>query len=105
MESHTFCCPQCGEIKEPEWVIGTRSYSARRLDVPYFMCGKCRLIDVDKNTVRRALSEWRNSVSLSKNTPPYQEIYKEILEVVNRVVEYYCQTAGYKRRRFRKVTS
>jgi len=103
-EEYILLCPKCESAKTPEWVIGTMSYSAQRLDVPYFMCGDCRLIYVDKAILRRAVSEWRNNGLVSKrSTPPYKKLCEEMFGVVNRVVEYYCRTAGYKRCRFRKV--
>lgn len=104
-KEYNLLCPKCNNAKMPEWVIGTRSYSARRLDVPYFMCGNCRFIYVDKTIVRRTISEWMDNKFVSKSIPPYKKLYEEMLGVVNRVVEYYCQTAGYKRRRFRKTNS
>ena len=99
-------CPKCNEEKEAEWVIGMRSYSARRLDVPYFMCGMCRTICVNKAAVRRAISLWRSELPSHKHLPSAEDLHKEMIETLERVViDFYCCTAGYKRARFKRVTS
>jgi len=104
-DDYVLYCPKCNGEKRPDWVIGTRSYSAQRLDVPYFACGGCRLICIDRTVLRQAISSWRRDGLVSKNTPSHKQLYKEMLDVVNKVVDMYCQTAGYKRCRFRKANS
>ncbi len=101
--SYNLCCPKCNEEKTPEWIIGTRRYSMYRLDVPYFMCGECRVIYVSKSTVRKAISEWRNELSSRKHLPSYENLCKEMMTVLNKAIDYYCQTAGYRRARFKKI--
>lgn len=103
-DNYTLRCPKCSAMKEPEWMIGSRSYSVYRLDIPYFMCGECRLICLDKITVRKAISEWRDTRPKSiVGIPPHEYIYQEMLRTLNKVVDYYCQTAGYRRIRFKKI--
>lgn len=96
-------CPGCGNIKGPNWVIGTKSYSVQTLDIPYFICSECRFVGIDKTVIRKALSSWKNDGFVSKNMPLYNKLYKEMLDIVSRAVSMYCRTAGYKRRKFRKI--
>jgi len=100
--NHTLRCPKCDTDKEPEWMIGSRNYSMRRLDVPYFMCGECRLICLDKITLRKAISEWRRDMPSKSiaGIPSYEYIYQEMLKTLNKIVDYYCQTASYRRTQF-----
>jgi hypothetical protein len=82
-------------------MVLVREYSVRALYLPYFMCGRCRLIYIDKNTIRQSISAWRDAASGPKNIP-YEELYKEMMRNLEEVVEYYCRTAGYKRARFKR---
>ena len=99
-------CPKCNKQTSPAWMIGIRNYSARTLDVPYFMCGTCRVIDVNKTAVRRAISAWRSDLSNREReyVPSRKKLYRETMETLERVViDTYCRTAGYRRARFKKI--
>lgn len=96
-------CPGCGKEKTPCWMIGSRNYSMQRLDVPYFMCGECRLICVNKTAVRKAISQWKNNLLTRKHLPSNEVLYKEMLKILDEVTEYYCRTAGYRRAKFKSV--
>lgn len=101
------CCPGCRSIKEAEWMIGTRGYSARSFDLPYFMCGRCRLICLNKTVLLEAIRDYRNLMipGALKHIPSQKETYRMMLKVLERTVEYYCQSAGYRRARFTRVRS
>ena len=102
-DDYALRCPKCNKEKGPEWIIGTRGYSMRRLDVPYFMCGICRIIDINNSTVHKAISSWENDLLSHKHIPSHKELYREMMEILNQVIDYYCQTAGYKRAKFKKI--
>ena len=105
-DAHALLCPKCNKEISPAWMIGRRNYSARTLDVPYFMCGTCGVIDINKTAVRRAISAWRSDLSNheSEHVPSHKALYRETMETLERVViDCYCRTAGYRRARFKKV--
>lgn len=102
-KEYELICPGCGKVKNANWMIGSRNYAMQRLDLPYFMCGKCRLICMDKTAVHKAISEWKNNLLTRKYIPSHEALYKEMLKTLDGVIEYYCRTAGYKRAKFKKV--
>ena len=97
-----FYCPKCGKEKLPDNVIGSRSYSARRLDLPYFMCGDCRLIYADRPLIQQTIREYGNELS-DPRAFPNRIVCKEMLALMESVIEYYCLTASYRRAKFLKV--
>ena len=54
-----FCCPKCGKTPEYTSVIGVRKYAMQRLDLPYFMCGKCRVCSYSKQLLKQTIKRWR----------------------------------------------
>lgn len=97
-------CSKCGIEKEAVWVIGSRTYAAQRLDVPYFVCSDCRLICLDRTSLSETIKWWKE-LNPSKHIPSQGHLYREMFPLLDRVVQYYCDTAGYKRARFKKVHS
>jgi len=100
-KEYLYFCPGCKSPKQPGYVIGTRSYSARRWELPYFMCGRCRLIYIDTPLLRKTISTLKKEVSGIRRLS-YRELYKEMFSCLNGVVEYYCRTAGYKQAIFKR---
>lgn len=101
MRNYLVCCPKCGQVKTPQNGPIIR-YSSIRLELPYFMCGECRLIYVDKIILRREISIWRKR-SPSTKSIRYEELCKEMAETLNEIIEYYCQNIGYRRAKFKKI--
>lgn len=95
-------CPNCG-LEKTASDVSDREYSVRALHLPYFMCGECRLICIDKTTVRKAISAWRNTLPSRKDIPSYEKLYQEMMKTLGEIVDYYCQTAGYRRGKFKKI--
>ena len=105
-DDRALLCPKCNKEISPAWMIGIRNYSARTLNVPYFICGTCGVIHVSKTAVRRAISAWRSDLSNREreHAPSYKELYREMMETLERVVmATYCRTSGYRRAKFLKI--
>ena len=101
MKEWIYRCPECGKAKDPYYVIGSRNYSMRRWELPYFMCGECRLIYVDKSLIRKIVRELFNEIKGQKPAS-YKEVCKEMFECLDNVTKYYCISAGYKSATFKK---
>jgi len=89
-----FQCPQCGKVPKYNSVIGVREYSVRRLDLPYFMCGDCRLCSYSKLLLKQTISRWGNSVKLKGIS--HSQVYQASKKIVEEVLAYYTRTAGYR---------
>ncbi len=77
-------------------------YSIYRLELPLFGCGACRLICLDKATIRSILSRWRKNSFVTKRMP-YEKLYREFLgELERSITTYWDPCLGYKRAKFIK---
>lgn len=101
MKEFAWYCPECSQEKLPDNMVLDRRYSCRALRLPYFMCGGCRLIYVDRVLIREIISNWKYETEELK-TIPLKKLYKETLAKLEGVIEYYCKNVGYKRARFVK---
>ena len=101
-KEYLYFCPECDRAKDPAYIIGIRSYSARRWDLPYFMCGDCRLIYVDKSLIRKTVRAYLDDIKGQKYLPSFPVIYKDMIGHLRKAVKYYCTTAGYKLAKFKK---
>ena len=97
-------CPACKGQKHPSFAILSRQYSARALALPYFLCGDCRTIYIDKNFVRECISSWRKS-SKDAMKRPFKKFYQEAMQYLEGIINQYIQDLGYRRATFKKPTS
>ena len=98
-----FYCPECGK-KAGTATPGFVRYSFRRLALVIFLCSSCRLIYIDKPTLRWQISEWRNNewCSWGAKAQPFEKLYKEFLGELEDSVKNYWSKIGYKPKRFKK---
>lgn len=96
-----FRCPECNKVPEYTSVIGVRKYSMRKLDLPYFLCGDCRICSYSKLLLRQCISRWRKD-SAGAKAIPYNQIYQESKGILEGTLRYYVKTAEYRLGRFRK---
>src|SRR3989344_1297106 len=89
-----FCCPKCNKSQPYTSVIGIRKYSARRLDLPYFLCGDCRICSYSKLLLRQTISRWRSSIKIRGGS--YDRVYQESKKTLEKVLAYYVKTASYR---------
>ena len=92
-----FCCPKCKKTPAYNAVIGDRKYLARRLDLPYFLCGDCRICSYSKELIKQTIRRWKESVVV-----PDRQIYRESTEALDKVLQYLIKTAGYRLGRFQR---
>lgn len=104
-DDYALRCPKCKKKINPAWTTGTHAYSAMTLDVPYFMCGACRVIYIDKAFVRREIHLWRIEQTTNQPIPSEKALYKEMLEYLYGIMNYYIRTASYRQARFLKNIS
>lgn len=95
-----FYCPKCNKVASHSRPMFIR-YSVRRLELIMFLCGECRLIYIDKPTIRRIISRWRKEGLWTKMS--FNALCKEFLTELEGLVEnHYNPLCGYKRARFKK---
>lgn len=95
-----FKCSKCG--KTPEYnAIMIRKYAVRRLGLPYFLCGDCRICSYSKQLLRHYVSRWRKD-SPGAQAVPYIQIYQESKKTLEETLKYYMDTAGYQLGRFKR---
>ena len=94
-------CSGCGKRVEPDIGVGRREYSTRAITYPYFMCGGCRLIYIDKVILRRAIRSWWDSLRKPKAIT-WEATYAESIKYLEESVDYDCKHGGYKRAKFKR---
>lgn len=97
-----FFCPKCGKKREPSWACLITNYSIQRLDLPYFLCGDCRLMHIDKRLLRNIVSHWRKNSKYAQ-TFPFKRIYAEVAEYMEEVIRT-MEKIGYRQKRVRKTS-
>ena len=94
-------CPKCWKkaaTANPMFIRYTR-----RIQLPIFLCSKCRTVYIDKQIVRRMISEWRKQDIISKNLAPFKKLYQDLLgKLEEHVTTSWVPQLGYKRVRFHK---
>ena len=103
INNYVLRCPKCNNEISATWATGERKYSMQTLDAPYFMCARCRVIDINKTVVRRSIGLWRREQLSRERIPSEKYLYKETMELLQKFIDYYCRTAGYRRARFKKI--
>ncbi len=97
---YEFYCPRCKKKASTTDPI-FRNF-VRRLELPIFHCNECRLIYIDKPTVRRIISEWRKG-GLTIRNMTLKALYQECLEELKRIVNsHFVSNLGYRKARFLK---
>lgn len=100
MNNSTFFCPKCGKKCEPSWACLITNYSIQRLDLPYFLCGDCRLMHIDKLLLRNVVSHWRKNYNKYAKTFPFKRIYAEVMEYMEEVRKM-MEKIGYRQKKFK----
>lgn len=101
MAKYELYCPRCKTKADFCLTQHFTHYSMRRLELPVFVCSACRLICVDKPTVRRFIHAWYHD-SMFKEKISFSATHKEFLGKLNELVNSYFANIGYKRVRFEK---
>ena len=93
MPSDSHPCPRCKKDLGPSWMCDNNffSHSWRRLDLPYFLCGDCRVAFVDKLLLRDCISSWRKSEKGLTRRISFRDAYAKARESVARVLDYYAR--------------
>lgn len=99
-ERFQFYCPRCNKSASVYETL-RRDYTAEALRTPYFLCGKCRLMFIGKQLVRRAVSEWWYRNKLAREAP-FKYFYDESIKYLYGAVLSYYQGIGYKLVRFKR---
>jgi len=101
LPSYDLYCPRCQKKADTANPMFIR-YSVIRLQLPIFLCEKCRTIYIDKPTVRRVISEWRKSGAFTR-AMPFKRLYQEFLgELESLVSTQFVPRLGYRKTRFLK---
>ena len=98
MESK-FCCPNCGQEIAPynvAWI-----HFLHRLDLPHFMCGKCRLVYYDKPMIRGCVT-WLRKQDGGARRVPFKVLYARVIKYMDEIMKYNVEKLGYKIVRFKK---
>lgn len=91
-------CPNCNKVIDPCFLFNSEffKYSFSRLDLPYFLCGNCRLAYVDKKLIQKAVSDWRKRTNAHKYIS-HKDAYKKALKFVEEQVRYLITHTGYEK--------
>lgn len=94
IHAYDFYCPKCGE-KPSVYNSSTTHYSMQKLNLPYFMCGDCRICGYDKKLIRTMIHQWdKHSHAISHFN--YKKIYLNSIRLLEERTAYYVKTAGYR---------
>ena len=93
-------CQKCGKEPSQGTLLFIPSWSIRRMDIPYFMCGSCRIICADKASIRKYVCWWKKLAFTKRHLPSNKVLYKMALERAENIVDYYVANIGYHRARF-----
>lgn len=100
-QSYDLYCPECDKKADAANPMFIR-YSARRLQLPIFLCSECRTIYIDKPIVRRIISEWRKNDAITRKIP-FEFLCREFLgEIEKSVRTMWVPKFGYRKVRFLK---
>ncbi|KKU06138.1 MAG: hypothetical protein UX07_C0006G0007 [Parcubacteria group bacterium GW2011_GWA2_45_30] len=94
-------CPECGKKAEVWVTVTDRKFSNQTQGLSYFVCKECRLMHIDINLIKKYVSCWRKDSKYAQKIP-LKKIYREAIQLLDKVVDVYCKTAGYRRKRFIK---
>lgn len=95
---NTHPCPRCGKMLEPSWMFDNSFfvYSWRRADLPYFLCGDCRVAFVDKRLLRACISTWRETEKGLPKRISFREACAKAKKSVENTLHHYRDRVGYK---------
>ena len=94
-----FYCPKCKKNPSKSTAM-TTEYSMYRLDLPYFLCGDCRLCSYDKQLIGQVIQRWDKHSHATSHTP-YEEIYRSSIKLLEELLEYYVSRVGYRIAKFK----
>lgn len=96
---YDFFCPKCGQ--KADMCRASRVRGWTRIDTPYFLCIKCRLVYYDKPLVRQIVSTWRKNDPWAKRMS-FRIVYRETKEHLDGIIKYRIKEMGEKYARFIK---
>ncbi|MDP2695811.1 MAG: hypothetical protein Q8O87_01000 [bacterium] len=98
-----FRCPKCDSNKVVNLTMGSRKYAMVRLDLPYFLCGPCRLCSYDKRLIQQTITRWGDYGKKGGWGFSYSQIYQDSIKYLEEVMNLYIKTASYHRDKFKLV--
>lgn len=100
-QNYDLYCPECDEKADAAHLMFIR-YSVKNLELPIFLCRKCRTIYIDKPLVSRLINKWRKYGNYTKKMP-FSQLHKEFLgELEESLRTYWVAKLGYREVRFQK---
>jgi len=96
---YNFFCPKCGE--KADVCVSSRVRCWTRIDVPYFVCVRCRLVYYDKSLTREIVSRWRKGDPCAKRML-FRIAYRETKKFLEKIIQYRIKEMGEKYTRFIK---
>lgn len=99
MMKDKFFCPKCGKEKHPH--CASLIHFIKRLDMPYFMCGDCRVLCYYKMTIRECVVQLRKNDSWARSVP-FKVLYKRAIEYMDKIVWHDIKELGYRFAYFKK---
>jgi len=102
---HKYFCPICK--KEANYgslacfIPISWGITARRLDLPYFLCTTCNLIGVDRKLIKDKINDLYQD-RYNKKLHCYQSLYHAIVEWMQEVIEWRKKNFGAKEAKFIK---
>jgi len=91
-------CPNCGKELEISWMFDNSffDYSWRRADLPFFLCGDCRVAFIDKKLLLLSVSTWRNGEKALSKRISFRDAHQKAKESLDETLKYYVENVGYK---------
>jgi len=94
-----FLCPECGQ--EAQVCCASTIRFTHRLDLPYFVCVRCRSVYFDRRLVQKQVSSLRK-MDMRARQVPFRVIYRDALRLLEKVVKSRIEDLGERFMRFRK---
>lgn len=94
-----FLCPECE--KEADVCCASTIRFTHRLDLPYFVCVRCRTVYFDRRLVQERVSGLRK-MDMHARQVPFRVIYRDALRLLETVVKSRIEDLGERFVRFRK---
>jgi len=97
-----FYCPDCGKRASVCVASLFKSYSIKRLDIPYYVCDSCQIWSFDKRIIRNIVRDWhKDKLSFLGVRQTFEEIYKEVTDFLKNIINDKIKNLGHRTKRFR----
>jgi hypothetical protein len=96
-------CPKCNQPKEPGYLLNRDflQYAWERCELPYFTCGECRTVYIDKKFVQETISRWRKTTNARECITHKDAYYKAMVTLRERLEHFeefgYIEVCFYKK--------